>query len=46
MLLLDYLNSANDNFRNLVEMPIWFLNDEDIAQEGLGLNSMTEIVYT
>lgn len=31
---------------NLVDMPIWFLNDEDIAQEGLGLNSMTEIVYT
>ena len=37
---------ANANIRNLVEMPIWFLNDEDIAQEGLGLNSMTEIVYT
>ena len=31
---------------NLVEMPLLFLIDEDIAQEGLGLNAFTEDVYT
>ena len=31
---------------SLVEMPLLFLNDEDIAKEGLGLNSLTEVVYT
>lgn len=30
----------------LVEMPLLFLKDEDIAKEGLGLNSFTEEVYT
>ncbi|KAI9729564.1 MAG: hypothetical protein M1834_006760 [Cirrosporium novae-zelandiae] len=30
----------------LVEMPLMFLNDEDIAKEGLGLNPFTEAVYT
>ncbi len=30
----------------LVEMPLLFLKDEDIAQEGLGLNAFTEAVYT
>lgn len=30
----------------LVEMPLLFLNDEDIAKEGLGLNAFTEDVYT
>ena len=30
----------------LVEMPLLFLNKEDMAQEGLGLNSLTEVVYT
>ncbi|RMD43559.1 hypothetical protein DV735_g1572, partial [Chaetothyriales sp. CBS 134920] len=29
----------------LVEMPLTFLADEDIAKEGLGLNSLTEQVY-
>ncbi|KAF2161258.1 hypothetical protein M409DRAFT_59260 [Zasmidium cellare ATCC 36951] len=31
---------------NLVEMPLLFLKDEDIAKEGLGLNKLTEEVYT
>ncbi|USW53501.1 Putative phospholipase D/Transphosphatidylase [Septoria linicola] len=31
---------------NLVEMPLLFLKDEDIAKEGLGLNTMTEELYT
>jgi phospholipase D1/2 len=31
---------------NLVEMPLLFLKEEDIAKEGLGLNSFTETVYT
>lgn len=31
---------------NLVEMPLLFLKDEDIAKEGLGLNAWTEEVYT
>jgi len=31
---------------NLVEMPLLFLKDEDIAKEGLGLNALTEVVYT
>lgn len=31
---------------NLVEMPLLFLKDEDIAKEGLGLNAFTEEVYT
>ncbi|GIZ46370.1 hypothetical protein CKM354_000949800 [Cercospora kikuchii] len=31
---------------NLVEMPLLFLKDEDIAKEGLGLNAMTEELYT
>lgn len=31
---------------NLVEMPLLFLKDEDIAKEGLGLNALTEEVYT
>jgi phospholipase D1/2 len=31
---------------NLVEMPLLFLKEEDIAKEGLGLNSFTEAVYT
>lgn len=30
----------------LVEMPLLFLKEEDIAQEGLGLNAFTEDVYT
>ena len=30
----------------LVEMPLLFLKDEDIAKEGLGLNALTEEVYT
>lgn len=31
---------------NLVEMPLLFLKEEDIAKEGLGLNALTEVVYT
>lgn len=31
---------------NLVEMPLLFLKEEDIAKEGLGLNAFTETVYT
>ena len=31
---------------SLVEMPLLFLKEEDIAKQGLGLNSMTEEVYT
>lgn len=30
----------------LVEMPLLFLKDEDIAKEGLTLNAMTEEIYT
>lgn len=30
----------------IVEMPLLFLKDEDIAKEGLGLNAFTETVYT
>ena len=30
----------------LVEMPLMFLKEEDIAKEGLGLNKFTEDVYT
>ncbi|KAI2423890.1 hypothetical protein LOZ30_005859 [Ophidiomyces ophidiicola] len=30
----------------LVEMPLMFLIEEDIAQEGLGLNALTQEVYT
>lgn len=30
----------------LVEMPLLFLKEEDIAKEGLGLNALTEAVYT
>ena len=30
----------------LVEMPLMFLKEEDIAKEGLGLNAFTEEVYT
>lgn len=30
----------------LVEMPLDFLSEEDIAQEGLGLNALTETLYT
>lgn len=30
----------------LVEMPLLFLKDEDIAQEGVGLNAFTEELYT
>lgn len=30
----------------LVEMPLLFLKEEDIAKEGLGLNAWTEEVYT
>ena len=30
----------------LVEMPLLFLKDEDIAKEGMGLNAFTEAVYT
>lgn len=30
----------------LVEMPLMFLKDEDIAKEGLSLNAFTEEVYT
>jgi phospholipase D1/2 len=30
----------------LVEMPLMFLIEEDIAQEGIGLNSLTEEIYT
>jgi len=31
---------------NLVEMPLLFLKEEDIAQEGMGLNALTEELYT
>ncbi|KAG0633800.1 hypothetical protein HOY80DRAFT_895945 [Tuber brumale] len=31
---------------NLVEMPLGFLREEDIAKEGLGLNAITESLYT
>jgi phospholipase D1/2 len=31
---------------NLVEMPLLFLKEEDIAQEGMGLNAVTEELYT
>lgn len=31
---------------NLVEMPLLFLKEEDIAKEGLSLNSFTEEIYT
>ncbi|KAA8913095.1 hypothetical protein FN846DRAFT_772614 [Sphaerosporella brunnea] len=31
---------------HLVEMPLDFLKEEDIAKEGLGLNALTEILYT
>jgi phospholipase D1/2 len=31
---------------NLVEMPLLFLKEEDIAKEGLELNALTEEVYT
>lgn len=30
----------------IVEMPLLFLKDEDIAKEGIGLNAFTEEVYT
>lgn len=30
----------------LVEMPLLFLKDEDMAKEGLGLNAFTEDLYT
>jgi phospholipase D1/2 len=30
----------------LVEMPLLFLKEEDIAQEGMGLNALTEELYT
>ncbi|EEP79989.1 hypothetical protein UREG_04831 [Uncinocarpus reesii 1704] len=30
----------------LVEMPLMFLIEEDIAQEGIGLNKLTEEIYT
>ncbi|PGH09698.1 hypothetical protein AJ80_07650 [Polytolypa hystricis UAMH7299] len=30
----------------IVEMPLMFLIDEDIAQEGLGFNSITQLLYT
>ncbi|KAF2863254.1 phospholipase D/nuclease [Piedraia hortae CBS 480.64] len=30
----------------LVEMPLTFLQEEDIAKEGIGLNKLTEEVYT
>jgi phospholipase D1/2 len=31
---------------NLVEMPLLFLKEEDIAKEGVGLNALTEEIYT
>lgn len=31
---------------NLVEMPLLFLKEENIAKEGLTLNALTEVVYT
>jgi hypothetical protein len=31
---------------HLVEMPLDFLKEEDIAKEGLGLNALTETLYT
>ncbi|PWW79693.1 phospholipase D/nuclease [Tuber magnatum] len=31
---------------HLVEMPLGFLREEDIAREGLGLNAITESLYT
>jgi phospholipase D1/2 len=31
---------------NIVEMPLLFLKEEDIAKEGIGLNAFTEEVYT
>ncbi len=30
----------------LVEMPLLFLKEEDIAKEGVGLNAFTEELYT
>ncbi|KAI5806943.1 hypothetical protein EDC01DRAFT_637597 [Geopyxis carbonaria] len=30
----------------LVEMPLEFLNEEDVAKEGIGLNALTETLYT
>ncbi|KAK8151871.1 hypothetical protein BKA80DRAFT_305489 [Phyllosticta citrichinensis] len=30
----------------LVEMPLLFLKDEDVAEEGLSLNAFTETIYT
>jgi phospholipase D1/2 len=30
----------------LVEMPLLFLKEEDIAKEGVGLNALTEELYT
>lgn len=30
----------------LVEMPLDFLKEEDVAKEGLGLNAFTEALYT
>lgn len=30
----------------LVEMPLLFLKEEDIAKEGVGLNAFTETIYT
>ncbi|KAK8231929.1 hypothetical protein HDK90DRAFT_467144 [Phyllosticta capitalensis] len=30
----------------LVEMPLLFLKDEDVAEEGLSLNTFTETIYT
>jgi len=30
----------------LVEMPLLFLKEEDMAQEGVGLNAFTETIYT
>lgn len=31
---------------SVVEMPLMFLAEEDIAKEGIGLNSLTEEIYT
>ena len=31
---------------SVVEMPLMFLAEEDIAKEGLGLNSVTQEIYT
>lgn len=45
-MFFDDTDCANESNSTLVEMPLQFLQEEDIAKEGLGLNALTEIVYT